>query len=287
MANYYCLLTELPVLKLSDAKPKFSLLQLKGMLAEAVSGRDSELVKTYFLRFDSENLAARLANAEAEIDARGNYDGEALQTLIDEARATESAVPGYPAFLADYVRTYDKSAGKPGWYARDAALLAYYDYARTSRNAMLAQWYDLNLNILNILTALIARRQGWQLADYVQGDSEVAQTILRQATAPDFGLTAELPYMRELIAASETTDPVEKERCIDALRWQWLEERIFFEPFDITTLMAYVARTEVLERWAQLDPEQGRERFTQIIEDLRGEARVPAEFQTRTLNVKH
>ena len=143
---------------------------------------------------------------------------------------------------------------------------------------MMAEWYELNLNILNILTALIARRQGWPLADYVQGDNNVAKTIIRQAAAPDFGLGAELDYMRDLMHAAETSDPVDKERQIDALRWQWLDDKTFFEPFDITAVMAYLARTEILERWALLDPEQGRERFTQIIENLRGEARVPEEF---------
>jgi hypothetical protein len=143
---------------------------------------------------------------------------------------------------------------------------------------MMAEWYELNLNIQNILTALIARRQGWPLADYVQGDSPVAETILKQPSLPDFGLSTELDYMKDLMQTSETTDPVEKERQIDALRWNWLEERTFFEPFDITALFAYIVRSEILERWAILDPEQGRERFTQIIENLRGEAKVPEEF---------
>jgi hypothetical protein len=74
---------------------------------------------------------------------------------------------------------------------------------------------------------------------------------------------------------------VDKERQIDALRWAWLDERTFFEPFDITALFAYLVRTEILERWALLDPEQGRQRFTRIIEDLRGSVKVPEEFIRR------
>ena len=71
---------------------------------------------------------------------------------------------------------------------------------------------------------------------------------------------------------------IEKEREIDALRWNWLEEQTFLEPFDINALFSYLARTEMLERWSLLDVEQGMNRFTEIIENLRGSAKVPEEF---------
>ena len=278
MANYYCFMAGLPTVKLTDAQPQQSLLQLKEELADVLEPQDARLMERYFMRFDCENLATLLADEAAEIDQRGNYDREALNLLIEEARQTDSAVKGFPAFMADFVRDYDAHAGQTNWFARDAALLAYYNYARECPNAMMADWYSLNFNILNILTALIARRQGWALENYVQGDGPVVEALLKQSTQADFGLTGELDYMKDLMQAAETTDPVEKERQIDALRWNWLEDKTFFEPFDITALFAYVVRNEILERWALLDPEQGRERFTQIIENLRGEAKVPEEF---------
>lgn len=281
MANYYCFMAGLPTVKLTDAQPQQSLLQLKEELADVLEPQDARLMQRYFMRFDCENLATLLADEAAEIDQRGNYDREALNLLIEEARQTDSAVKGFPAFMADFVRDYDAHAGQTNWFARDAALLAYYNYARECPNAMMANWYSLNFNILNILTALIARRQGWALENYVQGDGPVVEALLKQSTQADFGLNGELDYMKDLMQAADTTDPVEKERQIDGLRWNWLEDKTFFEPFDITALFAYVVRNEILERWALLDPEQGRERFTQIIENLRGEAKVPEEFRRK------
>ena len=278
MANYYCYMAGLPTVKLTDAQPHHTILQLKEDLADVLESQDARLMERYFLRFDCENLVTLLANPEADIDERGSYDRDALNTLIEEARAMEGTVKGFPTFMADFVREYTSHAGQPNWFARDAALLAYYDYARECPNQMMAEWYDLNFNILNILTALIARRQGWPLDEYVQGDGPVVEALLKQSNQPDFGLGSELDYVKELMQTAETTDPVEKERLIDALRWNWLEEKTFFEPFDITALFAYVVRSEILERWALLDPEQGRARFTEIIEELRGEAKVPEEF---------
>ena len=278
MANYYCFMAGLPTVKLTDAQPQHTLLQLKQELADVLEPQDARLMERYFMRFDCENLAAQLAADDARLDPRGNYDREALILLIEEARQTDGSVKGFPAFMAEFVRDYDAHAGQDRWFPRDAALLAYYNYARQCPNAMMAEWYTLNFNILNILTALIARSQGWTIQDYIQGDGPVVEALLKQATQADFGLTAELDYMQDLVLAAQTTDPVEKERQIDALRWNWLEDKTFFEPFDITALFAYVVRNEILERWALLDPEQGRERFTEIIENLRGEAKVPEEF---------
>ena len=265
-------------MKLTDARPQHTLLQLKEELTDVLETKDAALMERYFLRFDSENLVALLTDSEAELDERGCFDREALLGLVEEARQGDGSVKGFPAFMPDFVREYDAHAGNKEWFARDAALLAYYDYARRCPNRMMADWYELNFNILNVLTALIARRQNWPLADYVQGSGPVVDAILKQSNLPDFGLGTELDYVKELVRTAETTDPVEKERQIDALRWNWLEDKTFFEPFDITALFAYVVRTEILERWAMLDPEQGRERFTEIIENLRGEARVPEEF---------
>ena len=74
-------------------------------------------------------------------------------------------------------------------------------------------------------------------------------------------------------------DPVQKERRIDAFKWVWLEEKTFFEPFSIEAVFAYLCKLEMLTRWERLDPVQGKARFEEIVENLRGEAKVPAEFK--------
>ena len=302
MANYYCLMAGLPDVKLTDGKPRHSLLQMKEELEGILEPQDERLLQTYFLRFDCENLVDMLEASRrrspydiivdpskvlplTEDEDRWNmaalYDRPTMKQFVEEARATDGAVKGFPAFMADFVRAYDVHQNDYKWFARDVMMVAYYDYARQCPNTMMADWYELNFNILNILTALIARRQGWVLADYVQGSGPVVNALLKQSVQADFGLGAELDYVQPLMRAAETTDPVDKERQIDALRWAWLDERTFFEPFDITALFAYLVRTEILERWALLDPEQGRQRFTRIIEDLRGSVKVPEEFIRR------
>ena len=278
MANYYCLMAGLPDIQLSDAKPQLNLLQLKEELAPVIDPKDEQLLYYYFLRFDCENLVRLLANPEADIDERGNLSREQYEDLMRSAREINFNVHRYPAFMSVFAREYAYNSGKADWFARDAMMLAYYEYARQVPNTMMAKWYQLNLDIQNILTALIARKQGWQISNYVQGGGPVVEAILEHANQHDFDLAGDFEYVKELMHCADTEDPVEKERQIDALRWNWLEEQTFLEPFDINALFSYLACPEMLERWALLDVEQGKARFTEIIENLRGEAKVPEEF---------
>lgn len=268
----------LPDIQLSDAKPQLNLLQLKEELAPVIDPKDEQLLYYYFLRFDCENLVRLLANPEADIDERGNLSREQYEDLMRSAREINFNVHRYPAFMSVFAREYAYNSGKADWFARDAMMLAYYEYARQVPNTMMAKWYQLNLDIQNILTALIARKQGWQISNYVQGGGPVVEAILEHANQHDFDLSGDFEYVKELMHCADTEDPVEKERQIDELRWNWLEEQTFLEPFDINALFSYLARTEMLERWALLDVEQGKARFTEIIENLRGEAKVPEEF---------
>jgi len=278
MANYYTILTGQTPLKMSDSAPRATLEELKAIALEAATGDDVTLVRDFFLKFDCLNLVRLLKNPEAEdLDARGTLSREQLVELMQGERGTGWDVEQVPAFLREFAERYAAQAGQKGYYPEDDVLVQYYTYAMSSKNAAVAEWYCLNFNLQSLMTALVARKNGWTVSDYVRGEGDLCDA-LRTSTATDFGLSAQLPYVADIIKIADESDPVEKEKKMDAFKWAWLDEQTFFEPFDITALIAYMARTELLERWALLDVEQGRERFTQIIEDLRGNAKVPEEF---------
>lgn len=102
--------------------------------------------------------------------------------------------------------------------------------------------------------------------------------LIRTNSTKDFDLSLQYDYVKELMQIVDEPDPVRKEKRIDAFKWVWLDDQTFFEPFSIEALLAYLCKLEMLYRWEKLDPENGKEAFRQIINDLRGEARVPEEF---------
>lgn len=277
MSNYYCLMTGVPSISL-DQPSSMSYAQFREECEENLTAADKKLLSYSYLRQDCLNLVKLLQNPEAQLSLLGNYSETQLRELIAEAQNSEFKVEGFPEFLADFIRhSYAANAGKADYFADDAVMLAYYEYAMSCKNEMIAEWFKLNFTLSNILTALIARQNGWNVADYVRGENEV-NDMIKSNKSKDFDLSREYDFVAEIMKIVDTADPVEKEKKIDAFKWLWLDEKTFFEPFNIEAVFAYLCKLEMQLRWEMLDPEKGKETFTEIIENLRSEAKVPAEF---------
>ena len=278
MANYYCMIAGLPDIDLQDTKPGMSLEEMREQCLEQLTVADKKLLFYFFLHFDCINLVKLLKNPEACIDQWGNFGLEQLQDLITSATELNFNVHRFPAFMSIFAREFAYNKDKAGYFPEDEIAFQFLDYAiRTCPNRMMRRWYKLNLDITNILTAMLARTQGWSVGDFVKGQGEV-QEMIRENKAKDFNLTHELDYIPQLMKIVEEEDPVRKEKMIDAFKWVWLDEKTFFEPFSMEAVFAYLCKLMMQERWAKLDVEQGKETFQKIIDDLRGEARVPDEL---------
>ena len=281
MANYYCMIAGLPDIDLQDSKSGMSIEDMREQCEEQLTQQDKKLLFYFFLHFDCVNLVKLLKNPEAEIDQWGNFSLDQLRDLITSATELNFNVHRYPAFMSIFAREYAFNKDKAGYFPEDEMAYQFLDYAiRTCPNRMMRRWYKLNLDITNILTAMLARGQGWSIGDFIKGEGEV-QEMIRENKTKDFNLSHELDYIPQLMKIVDEEDPVRKEKMIDAFKWIWLDERIFFEPFDMTAVFAYLCKLEMQQRWAKLDVEQGKETFRKIINDLRSEAEVPEEFKVQ------
>lgn len=278
MANYYCLMAGAPDLRLSDYTQKMTLAEMTEQCNDALTPEDHKLMFYFYLYWDCKNLVKLLENPDAEIVEQGNYCMEQYIDLITSARELTFNVHRFPRFLSEFARAYNDNKEKENYFAEDEIMLEYYKFASKCPNKMMRQWFSLNLNLNNILTALIARKNGWEVNDYVMGDDDVTE-MLRTSTSKDFDLSYDYEFVKDLMPIVEETDPVQKEKRIDVLRWTWLDDKTFLDPFCIESVFAYMCKLQMLERWSTLDAEQGKAIFQQIIEDLRGSAKVPDEFK--------
>lgn len=283
MANYYCMIAGLPDIDLQDAKPGMTVEQMREQCEEQLTSQDKKLLFYFFLHTDCINLVKLLKNPEANIDQWGNFTREQLQDLITSATELNFNVHRFPAFMSVFAREYAFNKDKADYFPEDEIAFQFLNYAiRTCPNRMMRRWYKLNLDITNILTAMLARTQGWSVGNFVKGEGEV-QEMIRENKTKDFNLAHELEYIPQLMKIVEEDDPVQKEKMIDAFKWVWLDERTFFEPFSMEAVFAYLCKLQMQERWAKLDVEQGKETFQRIIDNLRGEARVPEEFLAQSI----
>ena len=79
--------------------------------------------------------------------------------------------------------------------------------------------------------------------------------------------------------ACEIDELVEREKKIDLLKWNWLEDEVFFHYFTIERIFVFLLRLEMIGRWISLDKEKGSELFRQLIQSLKEQVQIPEEFR--------
>lgn len=279
MNKYYYLVAGLPELTLDDSKLSYTVADFKTEIYPGLSSSDQKLIDLFYLKFDNANILRLLEDKEAHIDNRGNFSQEELNEYISVVKeggiADSKEFPDYlSAFVADYFNTPAESSV----LMEDHLAALYYDYAMKSENKFISSWFEFNLSINNILLAFIARKYKWDVAQNIVGNTEVCEA-LRTSGARDFGLSGEVDFFDQLVKISETTELVEREKKLDSLRWNWMEEATFFDYFTIERLFVFLLQLEMIERWISLDKEKGNQLFRSIIETLKNEVQIPVEFR--------
>ena len=146
------------------------------------------------------------------------------------------------------------------------------------RNSLIAAWFEMNLNIGNILAAIFARKYGMDVSQVVVGNNEIANLIRENANARDFGISRELDYYDDILRIAEEPDIYERERKIDKFRWDWLDDNTLFDYFNIEYIFAYLCKLRILERWVSLNAQEGERVFRELITQLKNEIQKPEDI---------
>ncbi|VFB14970.1 Protein of uncharacterised function (DUF2764) [Bacteroides heparinolyticus] len=279
MSKYYYLVAGLPELSLEDSKLSYTVADFRTEFYPYLSGEDKKLMDLFYLKFDNANVLKLLKDKDASIDLRGNFSAEELMGYISRMKegdeVSENVFPSYlSAFISEY---FSMSAGDDVLY-EDCLTALYYAYAMKCKNRFVSSWFAFNLTVNNILAALTARKFKMEVAPLIVGDTEVCE-ILRTSNARDFGLGSEVEYLEQLVKISETSELLDRERKIDQLRWDWMEEATFFDYFTVERLFVFLQQLEMIERWISLDKERGSQMFRSMIAALKDEVQIPVEFR--------
>ena len=298
MGQYHYLIAGLPDITPDDSKQAYSVLSFREEAYSALTRKDRALLDLFYLKYDNRNLLLRLESPETEadtdtsidIDARGTLsieDIEELLSAIKEERKPENT----PVYLIDFIKQYLTEIGEDSfdkgieeltieedsdtdnyviaWEDRLSAL--YYAYAMKRKNKFISRWFEMNLNIKNLLTAITCRKHGLDKNLYIIGDNPVAEN-LRSSNAKDFNLGDEIEYLPAILKLAEESDLVVREKRMDLLKWEWLEENTVFKTFGIESVFAYLLKTEMIERWSSLDKVSGEKTFRELIRFMKTES---------------
>jgi hypothetical protein len=171
-----------------------------------------------------------------------------------------------PAYFITFTKmyfesvVYEKETTIP-W--EDLLSSLYYEYAIKRSNSFVALWFELNLDINNIYTALTCRKYKLDRANYIVGNTETSNK-LRTSTDRDFELGESLPYLTSVFQIAEDTDIRQREWRTDQLKWEWLDEQIFIKVFGSEAILTYMLKIEMMERWANFDKVAGENVLRQM-----------------------
>ena len=279
MTNYYCLVTGLPELSLEDGKLSYTVANFKTEIYPELSKSDKKLIDLFYLKFDNQNLLALLKDKEAVVDTSlGNFSAEELLDVIASFKEETAPDKKFPSYFYEFAELYLNTPEEERFGLEDKLHGFYFHYAMKCGNKFVSEWFELNLNVNNILAAMAARKYKMDVAKVSVGTNMVAEA-LRNSNARDFGLADDLEYFEQLTRINDTVDLVEREKKIDLLKWNWMDDNTFFNYFTIEKIFVFLMKLEMIERWISLDKEKGNEMFRQLIGQLKDEVQIPQEFR--------
>lgn len=269
--NYYYLVAGLQDITIDVHKLQFSQLAFREELKTEVHPDDYKLVEKLFLPFDNANLLNLLQKAGKPFDQRGNYSQERLEENIKEPH-------DLPEYMMRFIAAFkSKEPLMPDMSPENELTTLFFDQMLGLNNDFLRNWFEFELNVRNIVTALLARKYEIPYEYQIIGTGEVAG-IIRKSHARDFGLGAEIDYLEELANLVRNDNIQEREKAIDELRWKYLDEKIFFEYFTIEKVLAFTIKLGMAERWLGIDKDHGNEMFKKLLKELQSSYELPESF---------
>jgi len=280
VSKYYCLIAGLPDIRSEEYKLRFNLLEFKELLKIELGQRDFDLVTLFYRKFDNANLIAFLQNPDVLFDPRGCITAESFTAFIKLLKEQENPKNGIlPSLFKKFILAYkNEEPLYPGLSWEDQLTTLYFETAVHCGNQFISAWFEFNLAISNILTAINCRKYSIDLRGAIVGSTELSG-IIRSSSARDFGITHIFPYLDDVIRIADETNLLEREKKTDLLKWSWIAENTFHFFFSIENIFAYLLQTEILERWIHLNQETGNQVFKDFIDQLRGSFLFPEAYK--------
>lgn len=269
--NYYCLVAGLQDITLDVHKLSMGQMAFKAELQTEVHPDDYQLAQKLFLPTDNLNLLNLLEKNDKPFDPKGNYSREQLEENIKEPT-------DLPAYMQTFILAYKaKEPVYPHMSPENELTNLFFDFMQSEPNDFLRNWFTFNKNLNNLLTALLARKHEVKYENQIVGHDDISDAI-RKSHARDFGISAEIDFMEELLNIARTEQVQDREKAIDQLKWKYLDEETFFEYFTMEKLLAFTLKLGMVERWLAIDKDHGSKMFRQLLDELQASYELPETF---------
>ncbi|MBK6963518.1 MAG: DUF2764 family protein [Bacteroidales bacterium] len=272
--NYYYLVAGLPDITIEQGKLQSGTAEFREELKTGLSRADYRQMELLFLAEDNRNLLSILLKENKTLSTGGSYPPELLAEEVKEPVLLKSYMKLFIESFRAETRLYPNLS-----YENELATLWFEELLNT-KNDFLREWFNFELNLKNVMLVLTARKNGIPYEHQVIGNNPVAE-IIRKSNARDLGLSAEWPWIEKVLQIVESEDILAREKAIDLLRWNYLDELNTFNYFTVEVLMAYYIKLGIIERWLRLDYATGEGLFRRLLGELQNSYEFPNEFSVK------
>lgn len=141
----------------------------------------------------------------------------------------------------------------------------FYKEALGHGNAFIRDFFQFDLNVRNAKVRYLNQALGRDpLKDVLS---------LTDPDADEMGIEIEEPEFKEaarLQAILEGSDILARERGIDDLYWDKIDELTLFDYLNFDRILGVVVKMMIIRRWLLLDEQTGREMFKRLVDEIRG-----------------
>jgi len=145
----------------------------------------------------------------------------------------------------------------------------FYAEALRHRNRFLREYFRFDLNLRNAKVRYLNRELG-------RDAEQDVMTGLGSADDTDLDIDGyrftggEFEEAEKVEAVLEGKDLLAREKGLDELTWEKVNNLTIFNYFDINAILGYIAKLHIADRWLVLDEEAGRELFRKLVKEVKG-----------------
>ena len=262
--NYYSLVAGLREYAVEGEHKGFDAHYIVEEIVSELSDSDVESLKLLYTYYDVENII-NLKSGRGQGSGFGNIPYDELEQELKEPSRLPEALADLVLAYADPTHNDDIDVTVN---FEKALLNSYYQMCQKSKCHFLVEWGEFDRNLRNVCAAYTARRLSLPISDYLVGGGYIVDALARSSAA-DFGLKGEVEYIDLIMTAiSGEGDMIGKEQKIDNIRWAMSDEISTFDYFNISTLLAYLVKVNIIHRWVSLDREKGEIMLRELIDSF-------------------
>ena len=131
----------------------------------------------------------------------------------------------------------------------------FYAAALSHKDAFIREFFRFDLNVRNAKVKYLNKALGRP------ADKDVV-------IVPEN--TGEFEEAAALEAVLNLGDILSRERGIDDLMWEKIDNLTTFNYFDIDAILGFITKMNIVARWFRLDEQTGREMFQKLVNEVRG-----------------